>query len=183
MSKRPKPQKPPKPPKLLGPTEPRDLDRYRPNVGVALFAATGGVLIGRRVGDSSNHIWQLPQGGIDDGESAEAAAARELEEETGVPSRLVEPLDSIAGWLTYDFPPELLARNRRGRNWLGQKQRWFAFRFLGADADVRLDAHKPPEFDAWRWESLARTPKLIIPWKRPVYDEVVRAFAHHASKD
>lgn len=180
MSKK---KKTPKAPKLLGPTAPRDLDRYRPNVGVVLFAAAGHVLIGRRVGETGDHIWQLPQGGIDKGESAEAAAMRELEEETGVASRLIEPLDSIDAWLAYDFPPEMLARNRKGRDWLGQKQRWFAYRFLGVDTDVQLDAHRPPEFDAWRWENLTRTPELIIPWKRPVYDEVVRTFARHAAKD
>ena len=164
-------------------TAPRDLSLYRANVGVALFAPSGLVLVGRRIGERDDYCWQMPQGGVDGGEALQAAALRELEEETGVGSALVEPLDTIDDWLAYDFPAEVRDRKRRkGRpDWVGQKQRWFAFRFLGADADVRLDAHDPAEFDAWRWARLAETPELIIPWKRPVYAEVARRFATHAA--
>jgi putative (di)nucleoside polyphosphate hydrolase len=159
-----------------------DLSRYRPNVGVALFSSSGHVLIGRRLGERGKHCWQMPQGGIDSGESLAGAALRELAEETGVPASLAEPLGSIRRWLTYDFPPEVRARKRqKGQDWLGQRQRWFAYRFLGSDSDVRLDRHASPEFDAWRWEELGRTPELVIPWKRPVYAAVARAFAKHTS--
>jgi putative (di)nucleoside polyphosphate hydrolase len=159
-----------------------DLSRYRPNVGVALFSRSGHVLIGRRVKERGSHCWQMPQGGIDPGETLLNAALRELAEETGVAASLVEPLGSIRRWLAYDFPPDVRKRKRaKGQDWLGQRQRWFAFRFLGSDGDVRLDRHPPPEFDDWRWEELTRTPELIIPWKRPVYSAVARAFAKHAN--
>jgi putative (di)nucleoside polyphosphate hydrolase len=161
-----------------------DLARYRPNVGVALFSRSGLVLIGRRLGERGRHCWQMPQGGIDPGETLAKAALRELAEETGVDASLVEPLGSIRRWLSYDFPPEVRARKlAKGQDWLGQRQRWFAYGFLGADDDVRLDRHAPQEFDSWRWEKLARTPELVIPWKRPVYAEVARAFAKHALVD
>ncbi len=160
-----------------------DLSLYRPNVGVALFSREGLVFWGRRVGERGAYSWQMPQGGVDDGEALEDAALRELEEETGVRKKHVEPLSGFDDWLIYDFPPEVRANKlRKGQDWHGQRQRWFAFRFLGKNDDVKLDAHKPQEFDSWRWEELARTPELIIPWKRAVYSEVAQRFAKHAKK-
>ncbi len=159
----------------------KNLDRYRPNVGVALFNDDGLVFIGKRAGERSRYCWQMPQGGVDPGEDERDAAVRELEEETGVRSRHIEPLAEIDHWLTYDFPTAVrLAKRRRGKNWRGQKQRWFAFRFTGKAGDVDLNAHHKPEFDDWRWERLAATPELIIPWKRRVYVEVAKAFAPFA---
>jgi putative (di)nucleoside polyphosphate hydrolase len=154
----------------------RDPDRFRPNVGLAMFHKTGLVFIGRRVGASGPHMWQMPQGGVDAGENPRAAALRELEEEIGVPAHLVDVIEETEDWLYYDFPPEL--RRASAGRYLGQRQKWFAFRFKGRDADVRLDLHTP-EFSEWRWARLEETPELVIPFKRPVYEEVVRRFRPH----
>ena len=148
---------------------------HRPNVGVVLFNPAGKVWIGKRYAQAGRYVWQFPQGGIDDGETPEAAAVRELHEETGATKDLVEPLGDIAGWLAYDFPPEVLAQRRRNR-WKGQKQRWFAYRFLGADSCFDLKAVPPQEFEAFRWEELSAVPALVIPWKRGVYEQVAAGF-------
>lgn len=152
-----------------------DLSRYRPNVGLALFNPRGLVFIGRRVGLEGETAWQMPQGGVDPEEDPRAAALRELEEEIGVHPDLVEILEETPDWLPYDFPPELQAAH----GWLGQRQKWFALKFLGRDNDIALDRHTP-EFDAWRWAPLAETPALVIPFKRDVYREIARRFARWA---
>lgn len=151
----------------------RDPARYRPNVGLAMFSQAGHVFIGRRINGRGPFQWQMPQGGIDKGESTETAALRELEEEIGVAEKLVETLQETEDWLYYDFPAEL--RRRMGGPYLGQRQKWFALRFKGSDSDVRLDRHTP-EFDAWRWAELGDTPGLIVPFKRPVYEAVAELF-------
>lgn len=150
-----------------------DLSAYRPNVGVVLFNAEGRVWLGRRAGAPEPYNWQFPQGGVDDGEDLFAAALRELEEETGVTS--VKVLGQTDGWITYEFPPEVLASGG-GRGWKGQKQAWFAFLFTGEEAEIRLDAHNEVEFDAWRWGALDEAPELVIPFKRAAYVKVVDAF-------
>jgi putative (di)nucleoside polyphosphate hydrolase len=151
-----------------------DPERYRPNVGLALFHAKGLVFLGRRIGEQGQFIWQMPQGGVDPGEAPTDAAYRELQEEIGVTKRHVQLLEETPDWLYYDFPPELVGRN--GRRFLGQRQKWFAFRFTGRDADIHLDLHTP-EFSEWRWARLEEAPQLVIPFKRPVYDEVAHRFA------
>jgi putative (di)nucleoside polyphosphate hydrolase len=125
-------------------------------------------------------MWQLPQGGIDVGEATEAAALRELEEETGISPHLVDVLEELPDWLYYDFPETLRGEITGKGRYLGQRQKWFALRFKGKDADVRLDSHPPIEFSTWRWAPLAEIPHLVIPFKRPVYEEVARRFAPFA---
>lgn len=159
----------------------RNLELYRANVGLLLFNRGGQVFFGKRSGERRGQCWQFPQGGIDAGEHPEAAAWRELFEETGVDQNSARLIDQSRDWLVYDFPEDVLrAKRAKGRNNLGQKQLWYAFRFTGSDADIKLDCHGEVEFDEFRWEALERTPELVIPWKRGVYQEVARRFAHLA---
>lgn len=152
---------------------------HRPNVGIVLFNTENRVWIGKRFASTGPFGWQFPQGGIDPGEAAEAAALRELHEETGITQDLVEKLGEIPGWLAYDFPPEVLGQRKKNR-WKGQKQRWFAYRFIGTDTCFDLKAVPPQEFEAFKWVELSETPDLIIPWKRPVYEAVASGFAQLA---
>jgi putative (di)nucleoside polyphosphate hydrolase len=150
---------------------------YRENVGAVLFNAAGLVLVARRA-DMPNSEgraggWQLPQGGVDAGEDLRAAVLRELEEEIGTGK--AEIIAEHPEWLTYDFPPDLQAM-RIAQKYRGQRQRWFALRFTGTDADIRLDADPHPEFDAWRWARIEELPGLAVPFKRAIYEELVRAF-------
>ncbi|MEW5421574.1 RNA pyrophosphohydrolase [Amorphus sp. 3PC139-8] len=152
---------------------------YRPCVGVALFNADGQVFVGERRGGSEHSLtmaWQMPQGGIDDGEEPFAAARRELYEETSISSASL--IAEAPDWLTYDLPPELVGVAWKGR-YRGQRQKWFALRFEGSDAEIDVlsppDGHKP-EFASWRWEALERLPDLVVPFKRHVYEQVVSAF-------
>ena len=151
-------------------------------MAAAVFNEDGRVLIAKRIGASGPYVWQMPQGGIDPGERPEDAVLRELREETGIHASLVEPLAAIDRWLTYDYPKDVQERKARaGKEERGQKQRWFALRFLGRAADIDLAAEAKPEFDEWRWATLAEVPALVIPWKRPVYEVVAKAFAPYAT--
>lgn len=168
-------------------TQPPVADPYRPNVGVALFDARGLVLIARRIGDDGpeivtpGHEWQMPQGGIDAGETPEQAARRELAEETGVTRAL--PLGSHPDWLTYDFPPYDGPAHRLSR-FRGQRQRWFAFRFEGRDEEIDVTRTPPgvePEFCEWRWERFSAAVDLVVPFKRAIYATLARSFRDWAA--
>jgi putative (di)nucleoside polyphosphate hydrolase len=156
---------------------------YRPCVGVALFNRDGLVFIGRRI-DGPEHIdlthsWQMPQGGIDNGEEPWPAAVRELREETNI--RSVERLGEITEWLTYDIPREIVGQAWKGK-YRGQRQMWFAMRFIGdeREIDVEHPAGHEAEFSAWRWERLQNVPDLVVPFKRAVYDRVAKEFQQFA---
>ena len=150
-----------------------NLDRYRPNVGVVLARADGKVWLGRRGDVPGPRNWQFPQGGVDTGESPKAAALRELCEETGV--RSVAVIGRTPNWLAYEFPPGH-AGSKLAKGWIGQKQIWFACRFLGADSEIDLAHHHHIEFEAWRWADLAEAPDLVAPFKEATYRAVVEAF-------
>ena len=157
---------------------------YRPCVGAMVLNAEGHVWAGRRIAATDSEmagtamLWQMPQGGIDKGEDALAAATRELYEETGIGS--VSLLAEAPEWINYDLPDELLGKALKGK-FRGQTQKWFAFRFEGDESEIAIDpppgGHEP-EFDAWSWKPMVELPDLIVPFKRDVYVQVVAAFRH-----
>jgi putative (di)nucleoside polyphosphate hydrolase len=150
-----------------------ELRFYRSNVGIMLLDGAGRVFVGRRI-DMPAEVaaWQMPQGGIDPGETPRQAALRELAEEVGTDK--AEILAESAVWHHYDLPPEVAGRMWRGR-YRGQRQKWFAMRFLGNDADIDL-ATEYPEFDAWEWVEPEQLPELIVPFKRQIYMDVLAEF-------
>ena len=147
---------------------------YRPCVGVMLVNRDGRVFAGQRL-DNPGPAWQMPQGGIDDGEDPRAAALRELAEETGIPASAVEVVAEAAEWIPYDLPAELVPRMWKGR-FRGQSQRWFLMRFLGDDSLIDI-ATADPEFRAWSWVDPAELVERIVPFKRATYAAVLEAFA------
>jgi putative (di)nucleoside polyphosphate hydrolase len=154
---------------------------YRDNVGAVLFNDAGLILVARRAdlpnAEGSPGGWQLPQGGMDAGEDPAVAVFRELEEEIG--TARAEILAEHPRWLTYDLPEHLVGKALGGK-YRGQRQKWFALRFLGTDADIRLDLDPHPEFDAWRWAHLAELPDLAVPFKRSIYEDLTREFGRFA---
>jgi putative (di)nucleoside polyphosphate hydrolase len=158
---------------------------YRPCVGIMVLNRAGEVWLGRRHDapaepEGPGAWWQMPQGGIDESEDPAAAALRELYEETGI--RSVRIIGESPAWYTYDLPAQLRP-NAWGGRYRGQTQKWFAARFTGSDTEVMLaqPGHKP-EFDTWRWARIDELPALIVPFKRQVYEQVIRDFAPLATK-
>ena len=145
---------------------------YRPCVGIMLFNREGHVFVGKRI-DQTLEAWQMPQGGIDKGEDPRAATFRELEEETG--TRHAEILREHPDWLTYDLPAHLVGFALEGK-YRGQKQRWFALKFLGSDAEIDIKT-KHQEFSDWKWVPLDDLMRLIVPFKREIYSKVVASFS------
>ncbi|HEY6983758.1 RNA pyrophosphohydrolase [Reyranella sp.] len=144
---------------------------YRPNVGLVLIARDRRIFVGERTG--MRGAWQMPQGGVDHGETPVEAACRELAEEVGTTRALL--LRESSDWLTYDFPPEIDLGRWEGR-WRGQAQKWFALAFTGTDADIDIRTHDH-EFEAWQWARPADVLGWIIPFKRPVYERVLEEFS------
>jgi putative (di)nucleoside polyphosphate hydrolase len=158
---------------------------YRPCVGVTVLNSAGLVFVGRRSSGpehiDATHVWQMPQGGIDPGEDPWPAALRELYEETSI--RSVERLGEVPDWLSYDIPPDIIGAAWGGR-FRGQTQKWFALRFIGDDSEINVlspgGGVHTAEFLAWKWEPIANLPDLVVPFKRPVYERVVKEFAMFA---
>jgi putative (di)nucleoside polyphosphate hydrolase len=148
---------------------------YRPCVGIMLLNKHGEVFVAQRI-DSPGGAWQMPQGGIDDGETPAAAARRELKEETGTNKATI--IAEHAEWIPYDLPEHLIKRLWKGR-YRGQTQKWFVMRFLGTDGDIDINTAEP-EFDAWRWVPMAELLGLVVPFKHHVYANLVQAFGHLA---
>jgi putative (di)nucleoside polyphosphate hydrolase len=156
------------------PVDPATLP-YRPCVGIMLFNGDGRVFVARRI-DMVSEAWQMPQGGIDEGEDPTAAAFREMGEEIG--TEAAEVLAMTEDWLDYDLPAELIGKLWRGR-YRGQRQKWFAMRYLGTDADINIET-ETPEFCEWKWVAPPELPGLIVPFKRALYAELVDRFGHFA---
>jgi putative (di)nucleoside polyphosphate hydrolase len=152
-------------------------DRYRRGVGIMLLNREGKVFVGARI-DNTDEAWQMPQGGIDDADDDEwRTALRELEEETGIPPRLVERIGATPERLKYDLPDELRPRLWGGK-YVGQDQDWFLARFLGTDADINI-ATEHPEFREWKWVEAQQLPEVIVPFKRELYRQLLREFADY----
>lgn len=144
---------------------------YRPCVGAMVINKENKVFVGKRI-DTTTESWQMPQGGIDEGEDAQTALLRELSEEIGTDN--VEVLSESSDWLTYDLPQELIGKIWGGR-YRGQKQKWFAVRFCGSDNEINIKT-KHPEFNSWKWVKAETLPDLIVPFKRQLYIDVLAEF-------
>jgi putative (di)nucleoside polyphosphate hydrolase len=149
---------------------------YRPAVGVMLLNREGKAFVAQRI-DSTLEAWQMPQGGLDEGEEELAGALRELEEETGIGPEHVELIARAPEALYYDLPDDLLGKIWKGK-WRGQRQIWFLCRFTGTDADVNIETAEP-EFRAWKWAEPGELPSMIVPFKKKLYEDLLRAFADH----
>jgi putative (di)nucleoside polyphosphate hydrolase len=154
-------------------TDPASLP-YRPGAGVMLLNREGKVFVAQRL-DSTLEAWQMPQGGLDEGEDPEEGALRELEEETGITREHVEILARCPTPLLYDLPEDLVGKLWKGK-WRGQRQHWFLCRFTGRDEDVNIETEHP-EFRAWKWADPSELPSMIVPFKKKLYEDVLNAFA------
>lgn len=149
----------------------QETDLYRPCVGIALFNNAGKVFVGERI--DTPGAWQMPQGGVDQGEEVEQTAMRELAEETG--TNKAEIIKIADRKIRYDLPEDLRKKLWNGK-YKGQEQTWIAACFTGIDTDINLNAFNPPEFSAWQWAELKETVDLIVPFKRDIYTQIIDMF-------
>lgn len=148
-------------------------------MGAVVLNADNQVLVAKRI-DTPGDAWQMPQGGLDQGEDPRKAVFRELKEEIGTNN--LDIIEESPGWLTYELPKEIQAKVWKGR-YRGQKQKWFALRYLGEDSDIDLTADKHPEFSTWKWADFASIPDMIVPFKRDLYQDIVEIFQHLIHKE
>ena len=146
---------------------------YRSNVGIMLINDDGHVFVGQRL-DNNQNAWQMPQGGIDGDEDPQSAAYRELLEETGIEQENVKFLATSSKWLLYDLPEDLIPKLWDGK-YRGQKQKWFLFKFLGTNRDINISTEHP-EFSKWKWMPKENLLEEIVPFKKSVYESVLREF-------
>ena len=152
---------------------------YRLGVGAMILNDHNNVFVAKRI-DTPGNAWQMPQGGIDEGEDPDVAIFREIEEEIGTTK--CEIIAKSNTWLTYDIPDELRSKLWGGKH-RGQKQMWYAMRFIGEDSDIILDAHHKPEFSEWQWVEINAISDLIVPFKRELYNKIVNEFSHIVTRD
>ncbi len=145
---------------------------YRRGVGIALINARGHVFVAQRI-DTKEPAWQMPQGGLDAGESPREAALRELHEEIGTDKARI--IATTRKWLRYDLPEDLQSKVWKGR-YRGQEQKWFLMEFTGTDADINIETEHP-EFSSWKWIPFSHLPRVIVGFKKEIYFQVTEAFA------
>ena len=146
---------------------------YRLNVGIMVISKVGYIFVAQRL-DHNSDAWQMPQGGIDPNEETEAAALRELEEETGIAAKKVKIIAESKDWIPYELPAELIPKLWNGK-YRGQKQKWYLMEFLGEDKDINIETSHP-EFSAWKWIAPKELPDAIVPFKRNVYLRILEEF-------
>lgn len=148
---------------------------YRPCAGIMLLNNQNQVFVAKRI-DTAVEAWQMPQGGIDQGEGPKEAAIRELEEETGI--RDTQVIAEYEGWLTYDLPDELYGKVWKGK-FGGQTMKWYVMRFNGNENDINIEtAH--PEFSEWKWTEISNLPDMIVPFKKDIYQKLADKFSYLA---